>query len=123
MLYRGMKEDADGLPACGSTVRTLGVRVPRDIKPDPAGRVRPGTGGMSVAPDDPLNLQPHRRPRTLGGTGPDPVFFMAAEHPRPALQVRRDRPGHALIEPSSAMEIAFYVHALHQTRPMWRKLP
>ncbi len=123
VLYRGMKEDADGLPCCGSSARTLGVRVPADVSPDPDGRVRPATGGMSVAPDSPAYLQPHRRPRTLGGTGPDPVFFVQAEKLGPALTIRRDRPEHALVEPTAVVELAFYVLTLHQTRPVWMKLP
>lgn len=123
MLYRGMREDAEGLPWCGSSARTLGVRVPDDIAPDPDGRVRPGTGGMSVAPGDPLHLRPHRRPRAYGGTGADPVFFIQADSIGPALTVRCDRRDHALVEPGDVVELAFYILALHQTRPMWTKLP
>src|SRR5687768_12944498 len=52
-VYRSMYED-DGSPRVGAG-STLGVRLPGgphkpDILPDEAGCVRPGTGGMSVAP-------------------------------------------------------------------------
>jgi len=44
----------------------LGVRVPLDIEPHASGCVRPGTGGMSVAPRL-ADLPPHRIPRRLRG--------------------------------------------------------
>ena len=47
-----MKADPDGLPATGSSARTLGARIDgpiRDIAVAPDGSVSPGTGGMSVA--------------------------------------------------------------------------
>ena len=53
MLYRAMIPAADGGPQRGSTARTLGARSEVDVPVDAAGRVRPGTGGMSVAPDSP----------------------------------------------------------------------
>lgn len=121
-LYRGMKEGLEGGPECGSTARTLGVRVPGDVEPDTEGRVLPRTGGMSVAPDDPMRLRPHRRPRALGGTGPDPVFSIRVELLGGSLTARADREGHALVEPSVPVEVAFDVRALHQTRSSWRKL-
>ena len=72
-LYRGMRE-ADGLPVTGPTARTLGARPGVDVPVGPDGMVHPGTGGVSVSPDSPLNLPPHRRPPEFGGTGRDPVW-------------------------------------------------
>lgn len=121
-LYRGMRAEVDGKPECGSTHRTLGVLVPDDIAPDAQGRVHPGTGGMSVAPDDPMHLQPHRRPRALLGTGPDPVFVIDVSEIGATLAARQDRPGHALVEPSAPVELASYVLALHRTRLSWMEV-
>jgi len=120
-LYRGMREAADGKPKCGATARTLGVRVPDDVAPDEEGRVHPGRGGMSVAPDDPMRLRAHRRPRALGGTGPDPVFSTVADQLGGALAVRLDGRTHALVEPNAPMDLPFYVRSLHSTRPLWTK--
>ena len=116
-LFRGMQADPDGRPRCGSTARTLGVRVPEDIAPDDDGRVHPGTGGMSVAPDDPMRLRPHRRPRELGGTGPDPVFALPTAKLGASLAAHQDRPDHVMVEPRVVVDFAFYIRALHDTRP------
>ena len=120
-LYRGMKPAADGLPECGSTGRTLGVRVPDDIAPDPEGRVHPRTGGMSCAPDDPKLLVPHRRPPALGGTGRDPVFAFAVGGLTASLAARRQTTSHATVEPGGSTALQAYVDALHSTRAHWSK--
>ena len=73
-LYRGMQETPDGEPAISPSARTLGARPHVDISVDPLGRVHPGTGGMSVAPDTPSNLPRHRRPPEYGGTGKDHLW-------------------------------------------------
>lgn len=122
MLYRGMKPAPDGLPECGTTGRSLGVRVPEDIAPDASGRVHPGTGGMSCAPDDPMLLRPHRRPRALRGTGPDAVFAISVADLGVDLTARQDSPTHALVEPCAATVLPAYVAVLHATRPRWIKI-
>lgn len=71
-LYRSMKVADDGLLQLGRSARTLGVRPQTDIPVDEHGIVRGGAGGMSVAPDSPMRLPAHRRPRALAGTGKDP---------------------------------------------------
>ncbi len=121
-LYRGMREGSDGKPECGLTGRTLGVRVPEDIEPDAGGHVQPGTGGMSVAPDDPMRLRPHRRPRALLGTSPDAVFALAVTELGATLTPRQDGPTHALVEPASTTQLPFYIASLHATRPNWTKI-
>ena len=121
-LYRGMKESTDGKPECGSTGRTLGVRVPGDIKPDAEGRVHPGEGGMSCAPDEPMRLLPHRRPRALLGTSPDSVFALPVPELGEPLSARQDSPTHVVVEPAASTELPFYIAALHATRPRWTKI-
>lgn len=117
-----MKKSDDGSPECGSTGRTLGVRVPEDVAPDGDGCVHPGGGGMSVAPDDPMWLRPHRRPRTLGGTGPDPVFRADIAGLPGSLTARQDAASHALVEPAARVQLPFYIIALHGTRLLWSEV-
>ncbi len=118
-LYRGMK-DSDGLPEPGTSGRTLGAR-PDDDLPLQGGNVSPGSGGMSVAPDDPLNLPPHRRPPVYGGTGNDPVWEIYEDELGPNLIYDQDKPWHGTIQPSSEMKWDDYLRALHETRKRWRK--
>lgn len=73
-LYRGMTTGKDGLPALGSSARTLGARADIDIIVDEGGLVQPGMGGISVAPNDIMNLPAFRRPSEFAGTGKDPVW-------------------------------------------------
>lgn len=122
-LYRGMRVDPDGRPTCGTSARTLGVRVPDDVTPDAEGHVHPGRGGMSVAPDDPMMLSPHRRPRALLGTGTDPVFALLVARLPPALAARQDTVRHALVEPAFPTPLDTFVDHLHATRIDWRPLP
>lgn len=119
-LFRSMRSQNDGRPRCGPTARTLGVRVPRDVRPDEQGCVHPATGGMSVAPDDPMSLAPHRRPRTLAGTGADPVFELKVHELGAELALRRDRLHHALVEPSEVVSLDAFQGALCDTGMRWR---
>jgi hypothetical protein len=77
VLYRGMMDDGEGQPVCGPSARKLGVRLEGDIRIPDDGMVEPGTGGMSVGLDDPMNVRPHRRPPEFGGFGRDPRERMA----------------------------------------------
>ena len=73
-MFRAMRLEIDGLPRLGRSAREFGVRINVDLPVGADGSVEPGTGGMSVAVDNALNLPKHRRPRSLGGEGRDPVF-------------------------------------------------
>jgi hypothetical protein len=117
-----MTDDA-GLPKVGRSARTLGVRLDKDISPDEHGNVRPQTGGLSVAPDDPRRLHPVRRPPTLGGRGRDPVWALDATRLPAMLEYRADVPErHGLIEPARRMLLADYETALAGTRPLWMQV-
>ena len=85
----------------------------------PGGKVAPRTGGMSVAPDDPVNLPRHRRPPALGGEGRDPVFRYAVAVMPPTLVLRRDQPDHAMVEPHDTCFFDAYQVAIHGTRSDW----
>jgi hypothetical protein len=123
-LFRSMREDADGLPRVEATARGLGVRP----GPKPRGdvdaiqlddQILPGTGGMSVVPDDPMNLLRHRRPASLGGTGPDPVWYIELDDLDAELRFRPDRPTHGLIEPSDPTALREFQQLLANTRARW----
>jgi hypothetical protein len=117
-----MREDPTGGPIIGPSARTLGVRPNVDILVI-AGQVRPKTGGLSVAPDRPENLHPLRRPRALGGSGKDPVWYIAVASLGNDLVFRQDSGTHGLIEPARTMLIDELQKALAATKLNWKKLP
>lgn len=119
-----MKEDADGMPLVGRGPRVLGVRPGNNLTPDvpaitPSDPVIPGQGGMSVAPGDPMHLQPYRRPPSLGGIGHDPVWWIDSDDLGSELRFRQDRLTHGLIEARHTMSLANYEDALAKTRSRW----
>lgn len=117
LLYRAMKADETGRPQIGP--RGLGVRVGHDVCPDSAGLVVPGGGGMSVTPDDPMELPIFCRPRSLGGTGKAPVWQLYAPDLPSTLQYRNDSRTHGLIEPTTPMPLAHFEHYLAETAAHW----
>lgn len=130
LMFRAMKKADDHMPLLGRTARTLGVRVSAagavpedppefDVYPDAAGYVTPGRG-LSVAMDDPGGLPRHRKPRSLGGEGRDPVFSLRVSAVGKVLNVNVDRPPHALIEPAARCSLAEYEAALAVTRTSWK---
>jgi hypothetical protein len=124
MIYRGMKDDGEGMPACGPTARTLGVRLTRDIKISEDQMVGPGTGGMSVAPDSPQNLERHRRPAEHGGYGPDPVWEIDSDDLPSTLAYRPDPRNvsrHGFVEPIEEMSLNAYQEALATSRGFWSR--
>jgi hypothetical protein len=123
-LFRAMREHPDALPLAGPGGRMLGVRPGHTPTPDvlavhAGDPVLPGQGGMSVAPDDPMNLIKHRRPRSLGGTGQDPVWLIGIDELGPDLRFRQDSPTHGVIEPARPMTLREFQGALASTRPRW----
>jgi hypothetical protein len=121
-LFRGMKADANGLPAIGPSSRTLGVRPGIDIPANgPAELVSPGQEGMSVAPGDPFLLPIIRRPRGFGGTGRDPVWMIDEAELGSDLKYQADpnNAGHGFVEPSWTMTLDEYQRALAATQPYW----
>ena len=124
-IFRAMCVAEDGQPRVGRSARELGVRTAGAIidLPVAADRsVEPGTGGMSVAVDDALHLPKHRRPRSLGGEGRDPVFAIERAILPSGLAIRVDRHPHALVEPAQRCMLRGYEDALASTRPSWRKI-
>jgi hypothetical protein len=123
-VYRGMKDDGEGQPLCGTSARTLGVRLEGDIVIREDGTVGPSTGGMSVAIDDPRDLPPHRRPPEHGGWGSDPVWKIDVDDLPSSLVFRpdpEDPSRHGFIEPMETMMLDEYQGALAATRAMWAR--
>lgn len=115
-LYRAMAAGDGGTPAVGRN--DLGVR-PVDLQPDADGIAQPGRGGMSVAPDDPMNLPIFRRPASLAGTGKKPVWAIPDATLGPNLIFRQDTATHGMVEPPSAMPWPQYIGALEATASKW----
>ena len=123
-LYRSMKSDSNGMPLCGPSARELGVRHEGDLPIGDDGVVRPGTGGMSVALDDPMNLPPHRRPTRFKGWGPDPVWQIDEEDLPGSLVLRADpeHPArHGFVESTKPMQLRDYQEALGASRGTWNR--
>ncbi len=120
MIYRGMREGAEGVPVPGPTARTLGARPGTDIPIDADGMVHSGSGGMSVAPS-PGALPTHRRPPEIGGTGKDPVWGMSTSDLPSDLQVVPDGPTHGTVQPSRSMTAEQYQKALCSTSECWSR--
>jgi hypothetical protein len=120
-----MKEAAGGGPEIGATARTLGVRPGIDVPAvNPDDLVRSGQGGMSVSPDDPMNLPHHRRPPEFRGVGRDPLWMIGQMDLGPDLDYYPDPglPGHGFVEPARSMTLSEYQHALALTQDRWRKV-
>ncbi len=124
-LFRAMKESPSGLADAGDNARALGIRPGIDvpaIKPDDI--VRPGQGGLSVSPDDPLSLPVFRRPPEFQGVGKDPVWAITPAELGPDLCYRPDPTStdHGFIEPARPMPLGEYQRALARTQARWRKV-
>jgi hypothetical protein len=120
-----MKETHAGLPEVGESARALGVRPGIDV---PATNlhdlVNPGEGGLSVSPDDPLNLPTFRRPPNFQGTGKDPLWSIRDADLRPDLRYRPDpnKAGHGFVEVARPMTLREYQLAVARTQQLWRKV-
>jgi hypothetical protein len=124
-LFRAMKDTSAGLPDTGASARTLGARPGIDVPArNPGDLVQPGEGGVSVSPDDLLNLPAFRRPPEHQGTGKDPLWAITDADLGPDLTYRADpvNPAHGFIEPARPMTLAEYQHALEQTKDRWQKV-
>lgn len=120
ILFRAMQADGER-PRVGDSARALGVRVDGanpDVIPDTDGNVHPGSG-MSVSPDDPLNLPSHRRPQEFLGTGKDPIWQMEHHGLQTTLAYRPTSITHGQVEPDQAMSLNDYRLELAETQDSW----
>lgn len=119
--------DERSRPKVGTKNLMLGARVPTDIKPDGDDAVHPGTGGMSVTPEDPARLPPHLRPTSLkGGQSTLPVFWISDTKLGETLRFRPDArhpERHGYVEPAVVMKLTAYQDALAGTEEAWVRWP
>ena len=124
-LFRAMQASDDGHPTCGASASKLGVREGKDV-PVHGGIVHPGTGGMSVTPDDPARLPASFRPPSLGGVGKHQVFAIELSAlPPEALGYRPDPDNprdHGFVEPASAVSLDRLQQDLCGTRWRWKEV-
>jgi len=128
-----MKND-NGVPQTGVSGRTLGARPGygvtlkkgEDILVSDNGMVKPENGGMSAVPD-PIYLNDCRRPKSLGGSGKDPVWEINTNNLGSKLQYVPDRPKngsdpskHGTIQPKYPMSYNEYIEALEALQSYWR---
>lgn len=116
-VYRSMRVGSDGHPEPGRSARTLGIRPGIDVEVDDEGNVHPGREGLSVAPRDPLNLPPWRRPPRFGGDGKDPVWALT-ELPAGLAYVATSG-SHGVLSPAVTMTLEVYEELLASTAPSW----
>jgi len=120
-----MRADPYGFALPGDTSSTLGVRADYDVPVDEEGLVRPGTGGMSVTPDDWRRMPERRIPEELGGDGRHPMFYIDTDDLGPLLRFRRDPDNpvrHDFVEPAHPMSFEGYQAAIHATAALWRRV-
>lgn len=122
MHYRSMTPAEDGLPIVGQSARLLGLRRGDDVTCDANDLVL--SGGMSVAPETPWNLPPHRRPRHLGrastGNNKDAVYEIGEiDISKEQLTVTQDHEDHALIHGDGPCHFGELVRRIEATRPSW----
>ena len=118
-LFRAMAKAEDGNPLIAPN--HLGVREGLDIEPNADLNVRPKTGGMSVTPNDPMDLPQHRRPVELGGTSKWHVWWIHDGKLPSTLSYRPDPRSstHGFVEPSNIMSLNDYQSAIAGTAPTW----
>lgn len=122
LLFRAMRASGGGIPEVGANARGLGVRPGTDVPArHPGDMVQRGQGGLSVSPDDPMNLPYFRRPPEFQGTGKDPVWVCDDSKLGPDLVYRPDpvHAGHGFIEPARSMTLAEFQQAVARTQAAW----
>src|SRR5438045_1624133 len=118
LIFRTMFADESGRPRIGGKKCNLGVRVapetPADIQVAQDQTVRPGAGGMSVAPQWrrlPFFLIPRRlKEMVAGATGNNQTFcWKMGDGPftmavvADGLQLKPENDHHGLVEPDDQM--------------------
>lgn len=128
-FYRAMRRSSSGFPEIGNTARCLGARPKYeqedgDIPVDATGYVQPRTGGMSMTFKDPHHLPQHRRPKSLGGVGKDPVFCFVGPSPDTLVprQDTRANPHHFVLEPAGRCLFTEFTRNIATTQPKWEEV-
>ncbi len=136
ILYRSMRKENGAPQACTTGGFCLGVRVCSDEHCDvdvaEDGLIHPGTGGMSVAPDDPLYLPAHRKPKAFGGSSPHPLWMTLSGALPDELCYQPDEPKsegpyegsviHGTIQPVNAVLPDQLQDCLRGTQDVWEEV-
>ncbi len=133
IVYRAMREDKKnkGKPEVGNSANSLGVRTcgPHKDISIIKGVVHPNTGGMSVTPNDPSKLPPHRLPSKLlprskkkRGSKSNSVFSFQVDKLNPPLALCGCRSDHALVGPLDCCVFSEFEQALYDTQNLWTKM-
>jgi hypothetical protein len=118
-IYRAMKADGHQPAITPGKTKGIGVR-PRDIVADEDGNVHPGTGGMTAAPNDPMNLARPFRPVALGGRSQDDLWEFDPGDLPDTLEYVLDSETHGVIAPARTMSYDDYCKELAATCANWR---
>ena len=119
-LYRGMKEGPNGQPLLEESARGLGVRPGTDLDIIDNMAIS-NEKGISVAPDDPMNLKDFRRPPEYNGTGKDPVWEIDTKDLPSGLEFFQDSPTHGVLRPDQNMPYEGFQKLLEETLPFWKR--
>jgi hypothetical protein len=125
LLFRVMRPAEDGKPLVGDEPSLLGVRCDHpsgrnDVKRGKNGLIFPGTGGLSVNPDDYTRIYPTILDMALDEEEEEQVWCLQLEDLSHELAYREPRAGKGLIEPSRPMTLERFQRALADTRDAWR---
>lgn len=134
-IFRCMKREPNNSqkPKCGPNRSSLGAKI--GIPPPPAGQdmkefdiwedfngcLHPASGGMSVAPDSPMNLPLSRRTKKWDGLAPGnfEVFKLEVNNLPESLALRLDTQTHGVVEPVVSCKSSVFQSELCSTKPNW----
>lgn len=126
LVYRAMRQDADGLPTVAPSAAALGVRPGVDIDVDPQGDVVVNQKGMSVSPSW-REISIFRIPKRLGGQGSNKtVCFKSGDGAfqqgpfTVGLELLPDSETHGVIRPARVVPLQDYEADLAATRADWQ---
>lgn len=126
LVFRAMKQDADGLPTVAPAASALGVRSGIDIDVDQQGYAVVNHKGMSVSPSW-REISIFRIPKRLGGQGSNSTYcFKMGIGPflqgamALGLELVPDNPTHGVVRPEKPAPLHEYEADLAATRADWQ---
>ena len=126
LVFRAMKQDADGLPTVAPSASALGVRRDTDIDVDQQGNAVVNHKGMSVFPAW-REISIFRIPKRLGGQGSNNTYCFKMgtgafhqEQLAAGLELLPDSKTHGVVRPEKLVQLAQYESDLAATRAAWQ---
>lgn len=131
LVFRIMRQDADGGPTVARLSSALGVRPGVDVDVDAKGFVIANGKGMSVSPAwrdiSVLRIPKRLRAKVPGARGSNNTYcFRAGTGPfqhgpfAVGLELTPDSPKHGCISPAQSVVLAQYENDLASTRTLWK---